>query len=174
MVIQPKKDISTVTAKGQRKIELIDGVVIRKATTHTDDRGTLCEIYDPSWGIHPAPIVFVYQYTIRPGRIKGWHQHHLKDDRLFLNMGEIRVVLYDERPDSPTCGTVNELFMSHHHRELIVIPAYVWHAVENIGQTDVMMVSVPTVAYDHENPDVYRLPPNNDRIPYQFENRLGG
>ena len=34
-------------------------------------------------------------------------------------------------------------------------------------------VSMPTRAYDYQSPDVYRLPLENDVIPYKFEKRLG-
>jgi hypothetical protein len=33
---------------------------------------------------------------------------------------------------------------------------------------------MPTRAYNHADPDVFRLPVDTDRIPYRFENRLGG
>ena len=32
---------------------------------------------------------------------------------------------------------------------------------------------MPTRAYDHASPDVYRLPVDNDLIPYRFERSIG-
>lgn len=32
---------------------------------------------------------------------------------------------------------------------------------------------MPSRAYNHEDPDVFRLPVNNDYIPYRFEERIG-
>ena len=32
---------------------------------------------------------------------------------------------------------------------------------------------MPTRPYQHDDPDVYRLPLENDRIPYRFEQKLG-
>lgn len=173
MIAQPKKDVQTVTPAGDPVQPLIHGVVVRPAVTQTDDRGTLCEIFNPSWGVHPAPLTYVYQFTIRPGRIKGWHAHHLHDDRIFISQGTLRVVLYDDRPDSPTYRMVNEIYRTEHHRTVMVIPAYVYHAHQNIGATDALLISMPTRLYDHADPDVYRLPVENDYIPYRFENRLG-
>lgn len=173
MIAQPKKDVQTVTLAGDPVQPLIHGVVVRPAVTQTDDRGTLCEIFNPSWGVHPAPLTYVYQFTIRPGRIKGWHAHHLHDDRIFISQGTLRVVLYDDRPDSPTYRMVNEIYRTEHHRTVMVIPAYVYHAHQNIGATDALLISMPTRLYDHADPDVYRLPVENDYIPYRFENRLG-
>src|SRR4051794_34067185 len=78
------KDVQTVTHDGKPTTRLIDGVVIRPAVTHPDERGTLCEIFNPAWGVHASPLVYVYQFTIRPGMVKGWHVHHLHDDRIFV------------------------------------------------------------------------------------------
>jgi dTDP-4-dehydrorhamnose 3,5-epimerase len=98
----------TVTSESKPIKELIDGVKIREATTHPDDRGTLCEIYNPAWGFTDDPLVYVYQITIRPQQIKGWVVHMTYDDRLFFAFGTTRVVLYDDREDSPTRGRLNE------------------------------------------------------------------
>jgi dTDP-4-dehydrorhamnose 3,5-epimerase len=169
----PKQDVATVAPDGSRLAPLIDGVVIRPAVTQVDERGTLCEILDARWRVHPAAIVSVYQFTIRPGKIKGWHVHRLHDDRIFISRGEIRVVLYDARPESKTYELVNEIHRSEVERDLMVIPRGVFHAHQNIGRDDALLVSMPTRAYDHANPDVWRLPIDTDQIPYRFESRLG-
>jgi dTDP-4-dehydrorhamnose 3,5-epimerase len=170
-MLQPKQDIQTVTPEGAPVTPLIHGVTFTPAVTHIDGRGTLCEILNDR--VHPDPIVYVYQFTIRPGMIKGWHVHRLHDDRIFLSQGTLKVVLYDERRDSPTYGMVNEIHRSVYQRNLMVIPAHVFHAHENIGADDALCVSMPTRAYDHASPDVFRLPLDNDVIPYKFEKRPG-
>jgi len=55
----------------------------------------------------------------------------------------------------------------------MVIPAYVFHAHHNVGQTEALFISMPTRIYNHESPDVYRLPLDNNTIPYRFEQRMG-
>ena len=72
----PKKDAASVAPDGTPLAPLIDGVEIRHAVTQTDERGSICEILDPAWGFSKDPIVDVYELTIRPGKIKGWHVHH--------------------------------------------------------------------------------------------------
>lgn len=171
--IGAKQDVQTVTPDGTSTAPLIQGVALRPAVTQTDERGTLCEILNLSWDVHPAPIVSVYQFTIHPGKVKGWARHHLHDDRLFISQGTVKVVLYDSRPDSQTTEMLNVIYLSEHHRNLMVIPAYVYHALQNVGTTDALIISMPTRAYDYADPDVYRLPVNSDAIPYRFEPSLG-
>ena len=173
MISNPVQDRQTVASDGTPVAQLISGVVIQSSTTHADDRGTLCEIFSPHWPPHPAPLVYVYQFTIRPGKLKGWHVHYLHDDRIFISQGQIKVVLYDNRPDSPTSGMINEIYRTEYDRTLMVIPANVFHAHENVGRTDALLISMPTRAYNHASPDVYRLPLDTDQIPYKFDNRRG-
>ena len=173
MIDQLKKDVQTTNADGTPILKLIDGVRIRPATTLHDDRGTLCEILNPAWQLHEAPIVCVYQFTIRPGKVKGWHQHHLHDDRIFLSQGTVKVVLYDDRPDSPTYRMLNEIVRHEHQRTIMIIPAFVFHAHQNIGTSDALFISMPTRAYQVDDPDVFRLPLETDAIPYRFEEKLG-
>ena len=173
LVETPKQDIQTVTPEGESVQRLIEGVKIIPAVTHPDERGTLCEISSLVLKAHPAPIVYVYQFTIRPGKVKGWHIHHLHDDRIFISQGTVKVVLHDNRPESPTYQMINEIYRTEHHRTLMVIPAYVFHAHHNVGQTEALFISMPTRIYNHESPDVYRLPLDNNTIPYRFEQRMG-
>src|SRR5215467_1559928 len=108
LIKTPKQDVQTVTSEGDSVQRLIEGVKVIPSVTHPDERGTLCEISSVALRAHPAPIVWVYQFTIRPGKVKGWHVHHLHDDRIFISLGTLKVVLYDDRPDSPTYQTINE------------------------------------------------------------------
>lgn len=173
MIAGPRKDTQTVTVDGQPVQKLIEGVIITPRVTHVDDRGTLCEIHTPNSAPLDMPLVYVYQFTIRPGKIKGWHVHHLHHDRIFISQGQVKVVLYDSRQDSPTFGMVNEIYRSELDRNLMVIPAFVFHAHQNVGHTDALFISMPTRAYQHDDPDVFRYPINSDQIPYRFENLIG-
>jgi len=166
--LQPVKDSQTVTPEGERIGPVIDGVHVRRARTVTDDRGTICEMYNPTWGFTAEPLVYAYQTTVRPGVVKGWIMHREQDDRLFFSFGSARVVLWDAREDSPTRGMVNELYFDEHNRGLLRIPAQVWHAVQNIGSKDFIFVNMPTRPYDHADPDKYRLPLDAEGIPYRF------
>jgi len=83
------------------------------------------------------------------------------------------VVLYDSRPDSATFGLVNEIYRTNLDRNLTVIPAFVYDAHQNIGTTDALFVSMPTRAYQHDDPDLYRFPIDSGEIPYRFDDRQG-
>jgi dTDP-4-dehydrorhamnose 3,5-epimerase len=163
--VPERRDIETVTPAGERLAPLPEGVVIRDLITHTDERGTVCELYDPRWLCHPDPLVFAYVFTIRRGAAKGWGLHREHDDRYAFLSGELEVVLYDAREDVTTSGLVTRLFLSEVRRQLLTIPAGVWHAERNVGSSDAVVVNFPTSQYDHSAPDKYRLPLDTEELP---------
>ncbi len=168
-----KQDQQTVTPQGESVAQLPAGVSFHDVITHVDGRGSVVEMYDPRWKWHQDPLVFSYCFTIRPGMIKGWGIHQRHEDRYFILLGEMEAVLYDDRPESPTYRLVAKIVMSEYRRRLMNIPAGVWHANRNLGSKDVVVINFPTIQYDHAAPDKFRLPLNNDYIPYKFDDPQG-
>lgn len=162
------QDAATVASDGVPLRRLTHGVTQRRLITHTDERGTVTELFDPRWGYHPDPLVFCYTFSIRPGVVKGWNLHRRHEDRYALLQGEMELVLFDPRPDSPTCNEVCRILLSEHDRCIVNVPANVWHADRSIGDRDVVVVNFPTIPYDHTAPDKYRLPLDTPLIPYRF------
>jgi dTDP-4-dehydrorhamnose 3,5-epimerase len=167
------RDKQTVTASGDPVARGIEGVRLLPRRTLIDDRGSLVEMFDPRWGVHPDPLVYAYAFTVRPGRAKGWAIHKLHDDRYFIMFGEVEVVLYDVRPESPTCGQLARYRLSEFERSLLTIPRLVWHATRNLGDREFVGINLPTRAFDHQSPDKYRLPLDTPLIPYSFEGTPG-
>jgi len=168
-----RRDAQSVTPEGKRVLKLIHGVEVREATTIADERGEICEIFNPAWGVLPEPLVYAYLTAVQPGRIKGWVYHRLQHDRLFVAKGRLKIVLHDLRDDSPTRGMTNELCLTERNRGLVVIPVLVAHAVQNVGDCEALFVNLPTRPYDHANPDKYRIAIESGAIPYDFSPRAG-
>lgn len=166
-------DKQTVTSDGVPIQALPDGMRKRESPLHLDDRGSIIEMFDTRWNWHPDPIEFVYSFTIRPGIVKGWglHKHH--EDRYFLLRGQMEIVLYDVRPESSTYGQISKIRLGEHNRGLVNVPANVWHADFNFGETEVLVVNFPTIQYDHTAPDKHRLPLDSPLIPYSFDGAKG-
>jgi dTDP-4-dehydrorhamnose 3,5-epimerase len=165
---QTRKDTASVSADGEPLQELIEGVQLRRPPTHADERGTICEVFDLRWGFTDDPLVYVYHVTIRPGQVKGWVLHREQNDRLFAYGGTLRIVLYDARTDSESHGRVNVFHLGDHDRALLSIPAGVFHAIQNVGHDTASFINLPSQPYRHDDPDKYRLPLDNDVIPYRL------
>ncbi len=162
------RDRQTVTVEGRETSTLIDGVSFWHVPTHSDERGSITELYNPAWPWHPDPLVYSYCFTIRPGMVKGWNLHKQHEDRYVILQGEMEIILYDVREGSPTFGKIGRVVLSEHDRRLVNVPKFVWHADRNIGTKDVVAINFPTLAYDHASPDKYRLPIDTPLIPHSF------
>lgn len=173
LLAEAVRDGQMATPEGKSVKRLTHGVSVRTLPSHIDARGSVCELMDPRWGWHPNPIVFSYMFTLRPGFVKGWNLHKEHDDRYVILKGEMELVLFDSRPDSPTCGEICKIMLSENQRTIVNVPKFVWHADHNVGIEDVMVINYPTIQYDHVDPDKYRLPIDTPLIPHSFGNAKG-
>jgi dTDP-4-dehydrorhamnose 3,5-epimerase len=49
-----------------------------------------------------------------------------------------------------------------------VLPPGIWHGLQNVGNSDALVINCPTQAYDYSDPDHYRLPFDTAEIPYRW------
>ncbi|HEY0151395.1 MAG TPA: dTDP-4-dehydrorhamnose 3,5-epimerase family protein [Longimicrobium sp.] len=167
------QDRQTVTPGGDSVQAHIQGLIVRRLRPIEDKRGDITEMYSPAWEVHPDPMVFAYQVTIRPGAIRGWEMHKLQTDRIFISTGAMRWVFYDHRQHSPTHRLLNIMVVSELNRSLIIVPPGVIHAVQNVGNVDAVFINFPTEPYNHAQPDKHRLPLKNSLIPFDFDDAPG-
>ncbi len=109
-----------------------------------------------------------YITTAYPGVVKGWHYHKIQTDHFVAIRGMFKVVLYDDRKDSPTRGEVNEFFMGMHNPILLQIPPMVLHGFKAIGTEEAIMLNMPTEVYRYDAPDEFRVDPRSPEIPYDW------
>jgi dTDP-4-dehydrorhamnose 3,5-epimerase len=168
MLTGARKDSQIVDRAWQKKEQGIVGVAVREVLHVPRDHGVITEMYRPEWDPTGEPVVQIYQSRLFPGAIGAWSCHMKSVDRLFVNQGHLKVVLYDGRDDSRTHGQVSELFIGDARPTFVVLPTGVWHGLQNLGSSDALVVNFPTLAYDYEDPDHWRLPFNSDQIPYSW------
>lgn len=163
------KDAPSVTAAWEPlAFDFIEGVVAREIKHVVTSNGVMTEVYRKDWGLEPGDCEHVFARTIFPGKVSAWHAHGLTTDRLFVLQGYARIALYDSRPDSPTCGKLNEFRVSGLRPTLLIVPPKVWHAVQNIGPETITVLNAVSRAYVYDDPDHWRLPENSPSIPFQF------
>lgn len=168
MLTAARKDSQLVTKEWQLIQTPIDGVSVHEVLHVPRDHGVITETYRPEWDPSGLPIVHVYQSRLYPGAIGAWSCHAKTIDRLFVNHGHLKIVLYDGREESPTYRRVMELHAGDVRPVFLHIPIGVWHGVQNVGPSDALMLNYPSRAYQYEDPDHYRLPWDSDEIPYRW------
>ncbi|MEQ8833928.1 MAG: dTDP-4-dehydrorhamnose 3,5-epimerase family protein [Miltoncostaeaceae bacterium] len=159
------RDPATVSPAGESLRPAIDGVRTKRLVTHLDHRGRVMEIVNGDGDYWDEPVVFTYLFTVRVGQVKGWGIHETKRDRYCIVAGEMLVVLWDGRRDSPTYGMEQTVVLSPEGEQMLTIPIGVWHIDINVGTVECRVINHPTKPYDYENPDRRLLPWDTAEIP---------
>jgi len=151
---------------------LIDGVKVKKLKVIPDERGRLMEILrcDDECFIKFGQV---YMTTAYPNVVKAWHYHKNQADNFVVVKGMMKLVLFDQRSDSPTHKEINEFFIGEHNPMLVQIPNLVVHGFKCIGETEALVLNCPTEKYDYKNPDEHRIDPYNNDIPYNWNVKEG-
>ena len=149
----------------------IVGVRVVKREVHPDERGRVMEIMRAD---EPQYIRFgqVYLCTAKPGAIKAWHVHRKQHDNFCCIRGQVRLVLFDDRPDSRTRGVFNEFTIGDGNYCTVQIPPGVCHGFKGVSADEAEVINIPTEPFDLENPDEYRIPPRGV-IDYDWSRRDG-
>lgn len=152
---------------------MIHGVKTKKLSVHCDERGRLMEMLrsdDPDMDVRFGQV---YMTTAYPGVVKAWHYHQKQTDHFVCTRGMMKVVLYDDRENSPTKGEVNVFCIGEYNPLLVEIPPLVYHGFKCISDYEATVVNLTTECYDYKNPDEFRLPPHGGPIPYDWARQDG-
>ena len=142
----------------------IDGVHVIPLRRIPDERGTIFHMLrrtDP----HFHAFGEIYFTSIYRDVIKGWHRHVDMTLNYACIWGRVKLVLYDDRTDSPTRGTLMERFLGPDDYSLVVIPPLVWNGMK--GMADIAIVA-NCATHPHDPTRTERLDPLTERIPYNW------
>jgi dTDP-4-dehydrorhamnose 3,5-epimerase len=145
---------------------MIDKVYIHPLRQIPDERGKIMHMLrsdDP----HFEKFGEIYFSTIYPGVIKGWHLHKEMTLNYAVLYGTIKLVLYDDRIDSPSRGEVMELFVGDGNYVLVTIPPMVWNGFKGVGSQPAIVANCSTLP--HDPTEIVRLDPVDNQIPYRWE-----
>jgi dTDP-4-dehydrorhamnose 3,5-epimerase len=146
---------------------MIEGVATKKLKVIPDERGRLMECLrnDDELFIQFGQM---YMTTTFPGVVKGWHLHRKQWDNVVCVKGMIKLVLFDDRAESPTQGQIDEFFIGEHGPSLVRIPPGLWHGWKCVSVEEAFIVNAPTEVYVYDAPDQEELPHDTERIPYDW------
>ncbi|MCP5104416.1 MAG: dTDP-4-dehydrorhamnose 3,5-epimerase [bacterium] len=147
------------------EIKMIDGVIITDLKRFPDERGTVMHMMKASdEGF--AGFGEVYCSSIYPGVVKGWHYHGKITLNYVVLKGMIKFVLYDEREDSLTKGTVQEIFMGEENYVRVTVPPGIWSGFKCVGFEPALVCNVTDLPHDPS--EAKRCDPHVGRVPYSW------
>ncbi|MEM3431737.1 MAG: dTDP-4-dehydrorhamnose 3,5-epimerase family protein [Candidatus Micrarchaeia archaeon] len=144
---------------------MINGVIIKKLDMIPDERGTILHMLRSDDPIFKS-FGEIYFSTVYPGVVKGWHIHRRITQNYAVIQGMIKLVLYDDRPNSSTKNEIMELFIGEQNYQLVTIPPNVWNGFKGIGTKVAIVANLTTEPYDQN--EIERVDPIENNIPYDW------
>jgi dTDP-4-dehydrorhamnose 3,5-epimerase len=144
---------------------MIDGVQIVPLKQIPDERGKVMHMLRRT-DAHFREFGEVYFSVVLPGAIKGWHLHKRMVINYAVPFGRIKLVLYDDRAESPTRGQLQEIFLGPDNYCLASVPAGVWNGFKGYGTTEAIVCNCATIVHDPD--EIERFDPFDPRIPYDW------
>ena len=149
---------------------MIEGVKITPLRQMLDERGKIMHMLRAD-ALHFIQFGEIYFSFIHPGVIKGWHIHKRMTLNYAVPIGKIKLVLYDDREDSPTKGGLMEIFTGPEDYKLITIPPLIWNGTKCVSETAAIIANCATLPHDPE--EIERLNPFDKKIPYDWSLKHG-
>ena len=146
-------------------MNIIDGVIITDKLPIHDERGYVQHFMKIN-DLEYTKFGEVYFSTIYKDAVKAWHLHTEMTLNYLCVYGMIKLVLFDDRENSPTKGILNEFFIGEKNQKMITIPKGIWNGFKGYGEKDFSIVANFTDVihskdeiirnFPHENPIVNR------------------
>ncbi|MBA2372574.1 MAG: dTDP-4-dehydrorhamnose 3,5-epimerase family protein [Chloroflexi bacterium] len=142
----------------------IEGVRVVPLRRIPDERGTIYHMLRRT-DRHFEQFGEIYFTSIYRDVVKGWHRHRDMTLNYACIWGRIKLALYDERPGSPTEGSVQEQFMGPDDYSLVIIPPGIWTGFK--GMDDVSLVA-NCATHPHDPVRTDRRDPFASGFPYDW------
>ena len=144
---------------------MIEGLILTPLKQIFDERGKVMHM------IREDSPVFsrfgeIYFSCTHPGVVKAWHLHQEMTLNYAVIYGEIKFVLFDDRPGSKTRGMIQELFISPENYMLVTVPPMIWNGFKSVGISTSIVANCATLP--HSSDELLRRPPNDPEIPYNW------
>jgi dTDP-4-dehydrorhamnose 3,5-epimerase len=144
---------------------MIDGVIVTPLRRIVDERGSVMHMLR-SDAPYFSGFGEIYFSTVHPGSIKGWHIHHKMVLSYAVPEGQIKFVLFDDRPASPSHGELQEIFIGENNYCLVTVPPLVWNGFKGIGTKTAIVANCASIPHDPNEID--RKDPFDPSIPYDW------
>jgi dTDP-4-dehydrorhamnose 3,5-epimerase len=147
----------------------IHGVQIKEIKNVVIRGGVLTECYRPEWFDDPFQAGHVVYMSLMAGGVSSWHCHRRQRDVIVPVSGQLRLGLYDDRPEASSYRSFKLLNLSISRPMAIRVPPLVWHAIKNPTTEAASYVVVNDEPYRYEDPDDWVLPSGSDAIPHSLD-----
>jgi len=147
---------------------VIDGVTVTPLKQIHDERGKVMHMLRKDSPVFES-FGEIYFSSVHPGALKAWHRHKRMTLNYAVIVGEIKFVLFDDRPGSLTRGVVQELFISRENYMLVTVPPMIWNGFKSVGSGTAIVANCSNIP--HSPDEIERLSPFDPAIEYRWDIR---
>lgn len=108
-----------------------------------------------------------YFSKINVGVVKGWKFHKIAEQNLCVPFGAVKIVVFDNRKDSPSKGVVQEILLDDHKNyQLLSMPACLWYSFKSVSDSYSLLANIINIKHSPE--ESITLPLGTTEIPYEW------
>jgi len=148
---------------------MIEGVKIIPKKQIIDERGKIMHMLrnDDTNFTKFGEIYFSYSY---PNTVKAWHLHKSMTVNYACVIGKIKLVLMDDRTNSSTKGTLQEIFLTTDNYTLVSVPPGIWNGFKSIENKFSIIANCSDIP--HDTNEMLRRPFNDAYFNYDWNVKL--
>lgn len=144
---------------------MIEGVILTPLRQIFDERGKVMHMLREDSPVF-SKFGEIYFSCTHPGVVKAWHLHKEMTLNYAVIYGEIKFVLFDDRPASTTRGEVQEFYISPENYMLVTVPPLIWNGFKCVGTKTAIVANCATLP--HSPGEIERRSPFDPSIPYDW------
>jgi dTDP-4-dehydrorhamnose 3,5-epimerase len=153
--------------------DTIFGVEFKFLKTHRDPRGFFREVIRSTDDLFTSGVFGQWSHSkMQKSVVKAWHYHHVQYDWWYCPIGQLRTVLVDNRPESPTYRARIEILMGDSaefgedtHEVCVKIPPGVLHGCKVLSE-QAHLFYITSTTYDPNEEG--RIPFNSSDVGYEW------
>ena len=94
-----------------------------------------------------------YFSFVENGVIKAWKRHRRMTLNLVVPIGEVRFVIFDDRPGSASFQRFQEVTLSKDNYYRLTVPPMLWVGFQGRGEDGGMLLNIASIPHDPEESD---------------------
>lgn len=146
---------------------LIEGVVLTPLKQINDERGAVFHVIKNDSTTYYS-FGEAYFSKINEKIIKGWKLHKQMKQNFCVPFGKLKLVLYDNRIDSPSRNVIDEIILSDDKYYIrVTIPENIWYSFKCISENYCLLLNIASIK--HEESESIHMDLKNNIIPYVWE-----
>lgn len=95
----------------------------------------------------------VYFSQVKHGAVKAWKRHRRMTLNLVVPVGKVRIVLFDDRQDSPSLGGYQEFILSVDNYNRLTVPPMLWFGFQGLKKGNSTLLNLADLVHDPNEVD---------------------